>query len=200
MPDVSEDGPVLTDEEISGLAPAQRRELIARLARPMKEVVDDASTLRQQRRLRLGVAAAAAVLLVPWILYLAFALPRVHRVRDWDLLWVGFDGIELVLFALTFWLSRQRRVIAVLTGFATGVVLLCDAWFDLMTSGPGELWQAVLAALLIEIPLAVLLMSGAFRALRVVSALLWFSDPDARSWEIRVPRMRGRGVRADVDP
>jgi hypothetical protein len=196
MRDVSEDWPVLTDEEIASLAPEQRRELIARLARPMKEVVDDASTLRQQRRLRLGVAAAAAILLVPWILYLAFALPRVHRVRDWDLLWVGFDGIELVLFALTFWLSRQRRVLAVLTGFATGVVLLCDAWFDLVTSGPGELWQAVLAALLIEIPLALLLMSGAFRALRVVSALLWFSDPDARSWEIRVPRMPARGVRS----
>jgi hypothetical protein len=45
--------------------------------------------------------------------------------------------------------------------------------------------------------LALLLMSGAVRALRVVSALLWFSDPDARSWEIRLPRRRqpGAGIR-----
>ena len=67
-------------------------------------------------------------------------------------------------------------------------MLLCDAWFDLLTSAPGDLWQAVLSAVVVEIPLALLLMSGAVRALRVVSALLWFSDPDARSWEIRLPR------------
>ena len=51
--------------------------------------------------------------------------------------------------------------------------------------------------MVIEIPLSVLLMSGAVRALRVVSALLWFSDPDAPSWEIRLPRRRqpGAGIR-----
>jgi hypothetical protein len=188
-----EDVLVLTDEEIARMEPAERRELISRLARPLKEVVHTA-TLRQQRRLRLGAAAAGAVLLVPWILYLAFSLPREHRVRDWDLMWVGFDGIEVLLLVATFWLSRQRRIIGILTAFATGVVLLCDAWFDLLTSAPGELWQAVLAAVLLEIPLAVILMSGAFRALRVVSALLWFSDPDARSWEIRLPELGRRGV------
>jgi hypothetical protein len=110
-------------------------------------------------------------------------------VRDWDLLWVGFDGIEVLLLVATFWLNRQRRIIGILTAFATGVVLLCDAWFDLLTAAPGEWWQSALAALLLEIPLAVILMSGAFRALRVVSALLWFSDPDARSWQIRFPEL-----------
>jgi hypothetical protein len=34
-------------------------------------------------------------------------------------------------------------------------------------------------------------MAGAVRALRVVSALLWFSDPHAHSWEIQLPP-RGR--------
>ena len=70
-------------------------------------------------------------------------------------------------------------------------MLLCDAWFDLLTAAPGDLWQSVLSAVLVEIPLALVLMAGAVRALRVVSALLWFSDPDARSWEIRLPT-RGR--------
>ncbi len=118
------------------------------------------------------------------------SLPQEHKVRDWGPLWVGFDGIELLLLAITFWLSRQRRTIGLLVAFATGVVLLCDAWFDLLTSAPGELWQAVLSAVVVEIPLAVLLMSGAVRALRVVSALLWFSDPDAHSWELRLPRRK----------
>jgi hypothetical protein len=190
---------VLTDEEIAWMEPDERRELIARLTRPLKEIVQDTTTLQQQRRLRLGIAAVAAVLLVPWVLYLAFSLPRVHRVRDWDVLWVGFDGIEVLLLAGTFWLNRQRRIIGLLTSFATGVVLLCDAWFDVLTSAPGELWQSVLAAALLEIPLALVLMSGAFRALRVVSALLWFSDADARSWQIRFPEMGRRGVHPTED-
>jgi hypothetical protein len=182
---------VLTDEDIARMEPDERRVLIARLARPMSDVVKDAATLRRSRRLRLGLAATAALLLVPWTIYLAASLPGKHQVRAWGPLWVGFDGIELVLLAVTFWLSAQRRVLGLLAAFATGVVLLCDAWFDLFTSAPGDLWQSVLAAVLVEIPLALVLMAGAVRALRVVSALLWFSDPDARSWEIQLPP-RGR--------
>jgi hypothetical protein len=188
---VGEDGPVLTDDDIAHMEPEERRDLIARLARPLTDVVEDAAQLRRQRRLRIGLALTAAVLLVPWTVHLALSLPGKHQVRAWGPLWVGFDGIELLLLALTFWMSRQRRTLGLLVAFATGVVLLCDAWFDLFTSAPGELWQAALAAVLVEIPLAVVLMSGAVRALRVVSALLWFSDPDARSWELRLPR-RGR--------
>jgi hypothetical protein len=191
---------VLTDEEIARMQPAERRDLIARLARPLQDVVRDDDQLRRQRRLRIGLAAAAALVLVPWMVYLAMSLPGQHKVRAWGPLWVGFDGIELILLALTFWLSRQRKAVGLLVAFATGVVLLCDAWFDLLTSAPGDLWQSVLAALLIEIPLAVILMAGAFRALRVVSALLWFSDPDARSWEIRLPRTVSRdGIRPRPD-
>ena len=190
-------GPVLTDDDIARMEPDERRDLIARLARPLDDVVDNPGRLRTQRRLRIGLALTAAVLLVPWTIYLAVSLPREHKVRDWGPLWVGFDGIELLLLAVTFWLSRQRRTIGLLVAFATGVVLLCDAWFDLLTSAPGDLWQAVASAVVVEIPLAVLLMSGAVRALRVVSALLWFSDPDARSWEIRLPRRTqpGAGIR-----
>ena len=173
------------------MEPDERRLLIARLARPMREVVGDAETLRRQRRLRVGLAATAALLLVPWTIYLAVSLPGNHQVRAWGPLWVGFDGIELLLLALTFWLSLQRRAVGLLAAFGTGVVLLCDAWFDLFTSAPGDLWQAVLAAVVVEIPLAVVLMAGAVRALRVVSAQLWFSDPEARIWEIRLPP-RGR--------
>ncbi len=188
---------MLTDEDIAQMPPEERRRLIARLARPLHDVVENAETLRRHRRLRIGVAAAAALLLVPWTIYLAVSLPREHKVRDWGPMWVGFDGIELLLLALTFWLSRKRRTIGLLVAFATGVVLLCDAWFDLLTSAPGDLWQAVLSAVVVEIPLAVLLMSGAVRALRIVSALLWFSDPDARSWQIQLPSRNRRTLPVD---
>lgn len=183
------DGHVLTDQQIDALSSDERRDLITRLARPLHEV-DDPHDLRRRRRLRITVAGAAALLLVPWVLYLAFSLPTVHKVRNWDVMWVGFDVVELALLALTFWLGYRRRLVALLVGFATGVVLLCDAWFDIMTSAPGDLWQALLAAAVIEIPLAVLLMSGAFRALRIVPAMLWFADPDTSAWSVRMPLTR----------
>jgi hypothetical protein len=178
---------VLTDHEISELSPTERRDLIVRLARPLDEVVTDPSYLRRQRLIRLGLSAVAALLLVPWIFYLAFALPNEHAVRNWDVMWVGFDIAELALFAVTFWLMYKRRLLAVLTGVATGVLLLCDAWFDIMTAAPGDLWQSVAAAVVIEIPLAVFLMSGAFRAIRIVPAMLWFAEPGAHTWEVRLP-------------
>ena len=178
---------MLTDHEISELSPTERRDLIVRLSRPLDEVVTDPSYLRRQRLIRLGLSAVATLLLVPWIFYLAFALPNEHAVRNWDVMWVGFDIAELALFAVTFWLMYQRRLLAVLTGVATGVLLLCDAWFDIMTAAPGDLWQSVAAAVVIEIPLAIFLMSGAFRAIRIVPAMLWFAEPGAHTWEVRLP-------------
>ncbi len=192
---------MLTDQQISALSPTERRDLIVRLSRPLHEVVSDPSYLRRQRRLRLGLSALAAVLLVPWILYLAFALPNVHAIRNWELMWVGFDIAELALFALTFFLLYKRRLLGVLTGVAAGVLLLCDAWFDIMTSAPGDLWESVAAAVLIEIPLAVFLMSGAFRAIRIVPAMLWFAEPGAHSWEVRSPMGRAKARRSgEVSP
>lgn len=189
---------MLTDDEIARMSPEERRGLIARLVRPLGEVQSKhGPDFQQRRKVRIGVVGAAVILLVPWLVYLAISLPGSHRVRNWDLMWVGFDGIELLLLALTLLLGLQRRVLVVPTGFATGIVLLCDAWFDLMTASPGELWQSVLAAILLELPLAALLMSGAFWAIRTGSALLWHSEPDAHSWEIRFARRPPRGVRPD---
>lgn len=179
-------GLVLTDQQIAALSPSERRDLIVRLARPLEQL-DGPEDLTRKRRLRIIVAGVAAVLLVPWVFYLALSLPSQHRIRNWDVMWVGFDVLELALLVLTFWLGYRRRLMALLIGFATGVVLLCDAWFDILTSAPGNLWRAVLAAVLIEIPLALLLMSGAFRAVRVVPALFWFADPDASVWSVRLP-------------
>ena len=35
----------------------------------------------------------------------------------------------------------------------TAAMLLCDAWFDVVTSGPGERLEAILLAALAELPL-----------------------------------------------
>ena len=189
---------MLTDDEIARMTPDERRRQISRLVRPVREVAPGEPQLHQRRRFRIGVVAASAILLVPWIVYLAISLPGEHKVRNWDVMWVGFDAIELSLFALTLYLAVRRRVVVILSAFATGVVLLCDAWFDLLTANPGELWQSVLAAVLIEIPLAAVLMSAAFRAIRTGSALLWLSDPETHSWEIRLPQRMARGAKRVV--
>ena len=182
---------MLTDEEIDRLSPAQRRELIGRLARPLREVAPSAPPL-PNRKVRLTVVTASAVLLVPWIAYLAVTLPRSHRVRDWDALWVGYDVVLLALLALTAWFAWRRRALVLVTSFATGVLLVADAWFDMMTSVGAELWQSAGAAVLVELPLAALLMSGAFRAIRLASALLWLAEPSTPMWRIPLPAGRAR--------
>ena len=53
------DGRVLTDEDIARMGPDERRLLIARLARPLDDVVKSTAQLRAQRRLRIGLAAVA---------------------------------------------------------------------------------------------------------------------------------------------
>jgi hypothetical protein len=47
------------------------------------------------------------------------------------------------------------------------VLLICDAWFDVMTAGPHDLWVSALTATLVELPLAVILIITALRILRL---------------------------------
>jgi hypothetical protein len=47
------------------------------------------------------------------------------------------------------------------------VLLICDAWFDVMTAGPHDLWASALTATLVELPVAVILIATALRMLRL---------------------------------
>ena len=100
----------------------------------------------------LGVAAVA---LVPWSIALTMQLPAHHVARHWDVAWAGFDaGMAVVLIATV---VAAIRGSAWLTGLAmaAAAMLLCDAWFDVVTSAPDERWVAVASALVVELPLAV---------------------------------------------
>jgi hypothetical protein len=176
-------GPVLTDEEIAAMSPGERRELIWRLARPSGELLPPARTVRRIRYLRLAITTASAVLLVPWITYLALTLPARYVVQNWSATWVGFDMLLLFMFALTAVLGWLRRQLLILTGFASGVLLLCDAWFDLMTADPGDRWESVGGALL-EVPIAILLIGGALRLTRFLAARLWYLEPGMHLWQV----------------
>jgi hypothetical protein len=98
-----------------------------------------------------------AILLVPWIFYLGFELPEQNIARHWDLTWVGFDIALLLAMARTGWLAWKGRRQMELPAVAAGTLLLVDAWFDITTSGTtSDLIQAIVSAVVIEIPLAAL--------------------------------------------
>jgi hypothetical protein len=178
---------VLTDEQISALSPTERRELIARLVRPVEELVPSHRWLRRTVELRVAVMVLSAVVLVPWIVYLAITLPPRYVANNWDVTWVGFDVLLLVLIAATAVLGYLRRQLLVLTAFAAGVLLVCDAWFDVLTAHGDELTWSLATALAVELPLAGLLIAGALQVLRLVAARAWLLEPGAHAWQIPIP-------------
>nr|WP_052478149.1 hypothetical protein [Kibdelosporangium sp. MJ126-NF4]CEL16431.1 hypothetical protein [Kibdelosporangium sp. MJ126-NF4]CTQ90383.1 hypothetical protein [Kibdelosporangium sp. MJ126-NF4] len=110
------------------------------------------------RRLLLLIVGAAAVLLVPWTIYLAAVLPDHHRIGEWRLAWVGFDIALLCCFAVAAWLGLRRRRAAVPVLAATSALLLCDAWFDVVFDWSShDRWTSVLMAVCAEVPMAVVL-------------------------------------------
>jgi len=103
------------------------------------------------------VFAALAVLMAPWTAYLAVTLPSTHQAAHYDLAWTGFDVGLLVALALTGWAAvRTSSWLPALAG-GTAAMLLVDGWFDTVTaSTASERWVALVMAVLVEVPLAVL--------------------------------------------
>ena len=101
--------------------------------------------------------ALVAVGLIPWTLWLTFSLPSRHVTQDYDLAWVGFDIVLAGAFGATAWATLRSSRWLVPFAAATGTMLVCDAWFDVVTSsGGGDRLQAVLEAVFAELPLAAL--------------------------------------------
>jgi hypothetical protein len=98
-----------------------------------------------------------AVLLVPWTLWLTFTLPTRHLTHHYRVAWVGFDIFLAVAFGATAIAALRASEWLQPLAALTGTMLLCDAWFDVVTStGGDELGRAILEALFAELPLAAL--------------------------------------------
>lgn len=173
----------VSDAQIAAMSAAQRRELISRLERPIGELVPP-SELARLRRVRLVLIVGAIAGLIPWIVYLAIALPDKYIAHNWPATWVGFDVLILIFMAVTAVLGLLRRQLLVLTAFTTGILLVCDAWFDVMTAAPEDRWLSVLTAVLGELPLAAILVTGALRILRLTASRLYVLDPGMPLWRI----------------
>jgi hypothetical protein len=181
---MSED--VLSDARIARLSPVERRDLIHRLERPIDELVPS-SVANRIRRTRLGLMVAGTIGLIPWMVYLAMTLPQSYVAHNWPATWIGFDVLLLTFMAATAVLGWLRRQLLLLTGFTTGVLLICDAWFDIMTAGSDDMLVSVLTAGLGELPLAAIMISSSLRIVRLTATRLWLLDPATPLW--RLPLM-----------
>ena len=174
---------VLTDAQIAALTPEQRRELITRLEQPLGDVIDP-EFLTRVRRIRLGLMIGGSMAMVPWLGYLSVTLPENYVAHNWPVTWIGFDVLLVAFMLTTAVLGYLRRQLLVLAAFTTGVLLVCDAWFDLMTAGPKDIWLSVITALLVEVPLAVFMITSAVRIMRLTMMRLWLLDPGMRLWNL----------------
>jgi hypothetical protein len=172
-----------SDDVIAKLSPAERRDLIHRLERPLEELLPP-RTLKRLRLIRMVVTFGAVAGLIPWIVYLGLSLPDRYVTYNWTATWVGFDTLLLGFMGATAVLGLLRRQLLVLTAFTTGVLLVCDAWFDVMTAAPFDRWLSVLTAVLAELPMAVLLITGSLRILRLTVSRLWLLDSHAPLWRV----------------
>ena len=98
--------------------------------------------------------ALFSLILLPWIAYLAYSLPSRQVSADYDVAWAGFDVMLLAALAGTgyFALRRSRYLATAATAAAT--LLVVDAWFDVMTTLPGQRLEPVALAAGVELPLA----------------------------------------------
>jgi phosphoglycerol transferase MdoB-like AlkP superfamily enzyme len=112
---------------------------------------------------------AAAVVLMPWIVYLAVSLPKRNFDLHYRAAWVGFDVILVIAIVRTAYLAFRVDPRIQLSATVTATLLFVDAWFDIMTSGSHrQILEALVLAAVIEIPAALFTMSLARRVNRQV--------------------------------
>ena len=175
---------VLSDARIAAMSPDERRDLIYRLQRPLEEVLPP-QVARRMRRIRLTLMTGGSIALIPWIVYLGFSLPANYVAQNWPATWMGFDCLLVAFMAATAVLGWLRRQLVLLAAFTTGVLLICDAWFDILTAGVGQnLAVPMLTAALGNLPLAAIMITGAVRILRLTAVRLFFLDPETPLWRL----------------
>jgi hypothetical protein len=136
----------------------EARGVLRSLRTPTADEVRPVERTRSARRWVVRVLALCCLVLVPWTIGLAVTLPQHYLVRNWPAAWIGFDVVLLGCLSTTAWALWKERQVAVPASLVTSVLLLCDAWFDLLTAHGGHcLMVSIAVALFAEVPLAILL-------------------------------------------
>lgn len=106
----------------------------------------------------------SAAVLLPWTYYLAKNLPENHLAQHWDMAWAGFDAAMIIVLLITVIFAIRRTIWLAIPATIFATMLVIDAWFDVLTSRPGHPQKdAVLFALFVELPIAVLTYIFVFR-------------------------------------
>lgn len=164
-----------SDAELRAMSRRERARLARTLFALDAEVRPEPVPLRGRARVHFAVfVLGCCLILAGWIVLLALTLPINYVTGQWRLAWIGFDVALLFGLALTGWAALRRRQIVVAAALVTATLLCCDAWFDTMLSWGGpDAWQSIVSALLVELPLAGLLLAVARRVLRTTVHAVW---------------------------
>ncbi len=107
-----------------------------------------------------------SLITIPWTIYLDYNLPVRHVFHHWDVAWVGLDAALIIMLLLTGLLASRKSLWVVITAVTTGSLLIIDAWFDVLGASAGKRFLiALVLACLIELPLAFISYSLAYRAI-----------------------------------
>jgi len=195
---------MLDEAELRMMSPEQR----ARLARTLAALdaprfLNDPKAKRR-RKLALTLAIGCCIFLAVWIGVLAATLPSRYSSGGWRGAWVGFDVALLLAFASVAWTAWRGKQLLIVCLIVTATLLCCDAWFDLTLDwGTGDFWFSLFSAVVAELPLAILMIFGARRLLRLTvateMALEGMTGPVPPLWQVALlgPRL---GARSDPVP
>ncbi len=125
--------------------------------------------------------------LLPWVAWLFASLPDEATAAHWRFAWGGFDvGLAAVL-AMTAILILRRSALTQTVAAVAGAMLVCDAWFDVLTSrGTMDVVVATALALVAELPLAVF----CFWIARSVERVLEDARPHLLAQGFRIEKRR----------
>jgi hypothetical protein len=180
---------VFDESDLRRMTPDERARLARALARLNAQGLAPTPISQRRRRLLIAACLAGMVLLAVWIGVLEVKLPRDYRAGGWRAAWVGFDVGLLLVFAATAWAAWRRRQILIVCLMVLATLLCCDAWFDITLDwGTSGFMVSVLSAALVELPLAVVALTGARRLLRLtigrLELLAGYPGPVPAFWQV----------------
>jgi hypothetical protein len=151
--------------------------------------------LRRGARRMAWIYAAAAVALMPWIVYLAITLPKRDLDTHYRAAWVGFDILLVVAITRTAYLAFRMDPRVQLPAVATATLLIVDAWFDITTAGgKGATFEAIVLACVFEIPAAIFSMYMAYWVARQELRLAHLEQPTEEAGPPAAERERRRSI------
>jgi hypothetical protein len=174
--------PAMIYQLMRELSPPEREEVLRNLQLTSTDTMPARPHTVSSRRWIVRFLALCCLGLVPWTIGLAVTLPRSYLVGNWPLAWTGFDLILLGCLATTAWALWKQRQVAVPAAMITSALLLCDAWFDIITAHGGRcLAVSVATAVFAEVPIAILLGFISVRLQQAGVRVARGSGPDAVS-------------------